>query len=103
MTELAFWWHYPPLRAARIATLKLDVHITGGDHVYLGDVATAEALLGLLAPAVRPPRILASPMLLAVDGQKMSKTNGNCASAPLARIIELARECDAPAVTLPVA
>jgi len=99
-TDFDFWWHYAPLRAARAACLRFDVHVTGGDHLQLKDLQSVDDVIALVAPTATPPIILASPMLLCPDGRKMATSFGNGLDAPLEELLELARGSDARTLSL---
>lgn len=99
--DFRFWWHYAALRAARAACFRFDVHLTGGDHVKLGDLESFAAVLSIVAPGTPVPNVLASPVLKGTDGRKMSKSFGNGEESSLSALLELAQSSSHDSLALP--
>jgi hypothetical protein len=92
--ELDFWCYYAPLRVAMTAALSPDLRISGGDKVASGDVQSAALIHYALARHVPVPRMLVSPILLGLDGHKMSKSKQNSWDSTIDRLLNAASGCD---------
>jgi|GEM_PF-768339 len=82
-----YWWYHKPLFLARIKILNIDIAISGGDHYSEGDFLIRRAVIDKFAPEVRKPKMLFTPTILALDGQKMSKSRNNTAYADIEKLI----------------
>ena len=77
----AYWWYHKPMLIARIAAFKIDVTLSGGDHFSEGDFKIRRAFLKKYAPTVKEPKMVFTPTIIALNGQKMSKSRNNAAFA----------------------
>lgn len=93
MSHFQYWWYHKPLLIARIAIFGVDVLISGGDHFTEGDFQIRREFLKHYLPSVREPRMLFSPTLISLNGERMSKSKGNTYDADVPKLIEAARTC----------
>lgn len=87
-----FWLYHKQLFVARLEVLRFDLSISGADHLMEGDdrirVELYEEIFGRSAPDLK---MLFAPVLMAKDGNKMSKAMGNIMSLPIEEVIQLAK------------
>lgn len=93
-SEYEYWWYHKPLFIARQAVFKMDLAISGGDHYNEGDFRIRLALSRQLAPNLRMPNMLFSPVLLTPRGERMSKSQNNAQFANIKKLINLAKKTD---------
>ncbi len=82
-----YWWYHKPLLLARMKVFKIDITVSGGDHYNEGDFLIRKTFIKKYAPDVREPKMLFTPTVLALDGQKMSKSRNNTAYANIKELI----------------
>ncbi|MBP7134329.1 hypothetical protein KBA73_03870 [Patescibacteria group bacterium] len=87
MQEFQYWWYHKPLLLARMELFKIDITLSGGDHFSEGDFQIRQALIQEYSPQTKEPKMLFAPTLLALNGQKMSKSRNNTAYAHIERLI----------------
>lgn len=87
-----FWLFHKQLWEARLAHWNFDIAISGGDHLDEGDVAIRRALYEFIFKQPMPKvRMLFAPLLIARDGNKMSKYRKNDEYIPAERVVEWLR------------
>lgn len=97
-----YWLHHKPLFAARWKIFQFTHSISGGDHFKEGDVKTRKALYEFFFEESAPSlNMLFSPIFIAQDGQKMSKSRNNYYSLAVDDILAQARICDEPVLHIP--
>lgn len=89
-----FWWYHKPLLTARIAIFNIEILISGGDHYSEGDFNIREAFIKKYLPGVSSPRMLFTPTVISLDGQRMSKSKKNTYSANLKELLSKASSTD---------
>ncbi|MFH1049241.1 MAG: hypothetical protein V1732_06295 [Patescibacteria group bacterium] len=82
-----YWWYHKPLLLARMKIFKIDITISGGDHFSEGDFEIRKAFIKKYAPDIKEPKMLFTPTVLTLDGQKMSKSRNNTAYANIKELI----------------
>lgn len=90
-----FWLYHKQLFVARLEILRFDLSISGADHLMEGDdgirVELYKAIFGKDVPDIK---MLFAPVLIAPDGNKMSKAMGNISSLSIKTILELVRNTE---------
>ncbi|MEI6553140.1 MAG: hypothetical protein WCO09_01080 [bacterium] len=86
--DFQYWWYHKPMFLARIEIFKIDVTLSGGDHFSEGDFNIRKAYIEKYSPNTKEPYMLFTPTVLAQDGQKMSKSRNNTASADIKKFIK---------------
>jgi len=86
-----YWCYHIPLFAARVPSLKIAFAIRGLDHYETKRIHAGRDILNYYFPDTGFPRNLIAPMLIAGDGQKMSKTRGNALDMDTISIIKACR------------
>lgn len=90
--EFSYWIYHKPLFAARWMIFGFSHSISGGDHFHEGDVETRKALYEFYFDKTTPKlEMIFSPVLIAENGQKMSKSRRNHHSMRLDQILNLAK------------
>lgn len=79
---------------ARIKIFKIDITLSGGDHFSEGDFAIREALIKKYSPTTKRPKMLFTPTVIALNGEKMSKSRKNTAFAKIGKLILAAAKFD---------
>jgi len=59
---------------ARLEIFKIDIALSGGDHFSEGDFDIRRVLIKKYSPKTKEPKMLFTPTVIALDGQKMSKS-----------------------------
>ena len=88
--KFQYWWYHKPMLLARIEIFKVDITLSGGDHFSEGDFNIRKAFIKKYSPNTKEPRMLFTPMITALDGQKMSKSRSNTEFANIPKLIQTA-------------
>lgn len=86
--KFQYWWYHKPLLLARMEIFKIDVTLSGGDHFSEGDFKIREAFIKKYSPKTKEPKMLFTPTVIALDGDKMSKSRDNTAFADIEKLIK---------------
>lgn len=89
-----YWWYHKPMLIARIKILKIDITLSGGDHFSEGDFKIREALINKYAPGIKEPKMIFTPTVIALNGEKMSKSRNNTNFADIKKLISVAVNFD---------
>lgn len=90
--QFSYWLHHKPLFAARWKIFGFSHSISGGDHFNEGDVETRKALYEFyFGKPAQDLSMIFSPILIADNGLKMSKSRQNHYSVDLASLLRLAK------------
>lgn len=88
-----FWLYHKQLFPPRLAILDFQITISGADHYLQGDFNVRKALYEYIYNKPMPSVKMAfAPLLIAPDGEKMSKSRKNDFYLPLEELLPLARE-----------
>lgn len=87
--QFDYWWHHKAMLCARLKIFDVDITISGADHYSEGDFLIRKAFLNLFFPEHKIPKMLFSPLILAPDGRKMSKSRNNTAFASVKTLLDL--------------
>lgn len=83
-----FWLYHKQLFPPRLAILDFQITISGADHFLQGDFQARKALYEYIYNKPMPPiKMVFAPLLLASDGEKMSKSRKNDTYLPLEDIL----------------
>ncbi len=82
-----YWWYHKPLLLARMEIFDIDITISGGDHFSEGDFKIREAFIKKYSPQTKEPKMLFTPTVIALNGEKMSKSRNNVAYADVSKLI----------------
>lgn len=85
-----YWWYHKPLLTARLKIFNIDLTISGSDHHSEGDYEIRKTLIETYDPTIKIPKMLFTPLVLALDGEKMSKSRNNTAFVKLDEFINQA-------------
>lgn len=90
--ECDFWLYHKQLFPPRLAIIDFQITISGADHFLQGDFQARKALYEYIYNKPMPPVKMAfAPLLLASDGEKMSKSRKNDFYVPFEEILPHAR------------
>lgn len=90
MNDFQYWWYHKPMLIARLNVFKIDLTISGGDHYSEGDFNIRREFINKFSPETKEPRMLFTPIVIALDGQKMSKSRHNAEFALIEKLISKA-------------
>ncbi len=88
LEKFQFWWYHKPMLLARMEVFGIDITLSGGDHYSEGDFNIRKAYIEKYSPSTKEPRMLFTPTVIALDGQKMSKSRNNTDYANIAELIK---------------
>jgi len=88
MEDFQYWWYHKPMLLARLNIFDIDITLSGGDHYNEGDFNVRRAFIRKFSPLTKEPRMLFTPTLLALNGQKMSKSRNNTEFADITKLID---------------
>ncbi len=85
---------------ARLRIFDVDITISGADHYSEGDFLIRKDFLDLFCPGHKIPKMLFSPLILAPDGKKMSKSRNNTAFADIKKLLDVIENSEGGSVEL---
>lgn len=88
--DFNYWWYHKAMLTARLKILKVQVAMSGGDHFSEGDYNIRRKFMRKYFRNFKEPVMLFCPVLIAEDGQKMSKSRNNTKYAEISKLIEVA-------------
>lgn len=97
-----YWWHHISMLPPRVNIFNVDICIRGGDHFAWNNFAVNELLIKEYMPYTSVPRTLVTPILIAPDGKKMSKSRNNIVDCELSFLLEAARYCNSLELPWPI-
>lgn len=100
LAEADLWFYVHLLGAAKYVALRPDIWIFGGDFVEYRTVDFLDRLVEYCTGAPPAMQHLITPILLARDGRKMSKSLGNTETVPTETLLPLVRPADAMLLSL---
>jgi len=89
-----YWWYHKPMLIARIRIFKIDITLSGGDHFSEEDFKIREALIKKYSPKTKEPKMIFTPTVVALNGEKMSKSRNNIAFADIKKLISATANFD---------
>lgn len=89
-----YWWYHKPMLIARINIFKIDITLSGGDHFSEGDFKIREAFIQKYSPETKEPKMVFTPTVIALNGEKMSKSRNNTTFADMEKLILAAANFD---------
>ena len=95
-----YWWYHKPMLASRIKIFGIDVAMSGADHYNEDDFIVRKKFLKKYFKNLKEPVMLFCPMLIALDGQKMSKSRNNTCFAKIRDLIKIAESTEAGDIAL---
>lgn len=72
-----YWFYHKPLFTARLCIFNIDISFSGGDHFSEGDFQIRKEFIKRFNPGLKIPKMLFTPLVLSLDGEKMSKSRSN--------------------------
>lgn len=87
-----YWFYHKPLFIARLSIFNIDITFSGGDHFSEGDFLTRREFIKRFNPGLETPKMFFAPLLLAEDGEKMSKSRRNVKFGDPKKLIEFCRD-----------
>jgi hypothetical protein len=73
-----YWFYHKPLAIPRLEIFKIDLCITGSDHLKEKDFGIRNELIRFFGAKIKPFKTLYAPLVLGPDGNKMGKSHKNC-------------------------
>ncbi|MCX6722320.1 MAG: hypothetical protein NTY04_04010 [Candidatus Staskawiczbacteria bacterium] len=97
----SYWWYHKPMFAARMRIFDMDIAMSGADHYNEGDYNIRAHLFKKYFK--NHPRLIMMfcPILMARDGQKMSKSRHNEEFVKIKELTLLAEKTKAGFIILP--
>lgn len=89
--DFDYWWHHLPMLIPRIMIFGADLCLRGGDHFSSKHTDINPRLMNYFYPEAKYPATLVSPVLLSLDGRKMSKSKNNDRDVELEGLLKEAR------------
>jgi len=86
--NLCYWWFHKPMLLARLEIFGIDITLSGGDHFSEGDFLIRRALMARYAPNIKELKMLFTPTVVALNGEKMSKSRGNTSFVDIKKFIK---------------
>ena len=87
MENFQYWWYHKPMLLARMEIFQIDVTLSGGDHFSEGDFNIRKAFLKKYSPKTKEPRMLFTPTVVTLKGERMSKSRNNAEFADILKLI----------------
>lgn len=84
-----YWWYHKPMLLARMGIFKIDITLSGGDHFSEGDFNIRKAFIKKYAPTIKEPRMLFTPTVVTLEGERMSKGRNNTEFAKILKLINV--------------
>lgn len=81
-----YWFYHKPMAIPKLEIYKIDLCITGADHLEENDFDIRENLIKVFGANVKNFTTLYSPIVMGKDGKKMGKSNKNT-QAPKEKIL----------------
>ena len=72
-----YWFYHKPLFTARLSIFNIDITFSGNDHFSEGDFLVRQEFIKRFNPDLKIPKMYFGPLILAEDGEKMSKSRKN--------------------------
>lgn len=89
LRDFQYWWYHKPMLLARIKIFNIDITLSGGDHFSEGDFAIRNAFAYKYFPNLKIPKMLFTPILIGINGEKMSKSRKNISFVDIASLIKI--------------
>ena len=98
--QFDFWWYHKPMLIARLEIFGVDVTLSGGDHFSEGDFMVRKEFLKTYSPDTKEPKMIFTPIVVAENGEKMSKSRNNMQFANIRGMIDAADGFDSELLTM---
>jgi lysyl-tRNA synthetase class I len=85
-----YWWYHKAMLTARLRTFGIQVAMSGADHFNEGDYNVRRHFFKKYFKDYPEPDMIFCPVLIARDGQKMSKSRNNEEFAKITELIAAA-------------
>jgi len=92
--DFDYWWHHKPLLIARLKIYQVDITLSGGDHYQEGDFEVRQGFIDRYYSNFKTPKMLFTPIMIAENGLKMSKSRKNMKFASARALINTLRGWD---------
>lgn len=89
-----YWFYHKPMAVPRLEIYKIDLCITGADHLEENDFDIRENLIKVFGANVKNFATLYSPIVMGKDGKKMGKSNKNAQVPKEKMLLKLAKSND---------
>lgn len=86
-----YWWYHKAMLASRLRIFNIKVAMSGADHYNEGDYNVRRHFFKKYFPNFPEPVMLFCPVLIARNGQKMSKSRKNTETVDILKLIKAAR------------
>ena len=87
--KFQYWWYHKPMLLARMEIFNIDITLSGGDHFSEGDLRIREVFIERYSPKTKIPKMLFTPTVIALNGEKMSKSRNNTAYVDMEKFIKI--------------
>ncbi len=86
-----YWFYHKPLFTARLSIFNIDITFSGDDHFSEGDFRIRQEFIKSFNPSIKSPKMFFGPLVMAPDGTRMSKTQGNALFGNTEKLLEKCR------------
>jgi hypothetical protein len=86
-----YWFYHKPLFTARLSIFNIDITFSGDDHFNDGDFLIRKEFIKRFNPGLKIPKMFFAPLVLTVNGQRMSKTQKNAKFGNPQKLLEFCR------------
>lgn len=95
-----YWFYHKPLFTARLSIFNIDITFSGADHLTEGDFLIREEFIKRFNPGLKVPKMFFAPLLLAENGEKMSKSRKNTEFGNPKKMVDYCRDNHSGEITL---
>lgn len=95
-----YWFYHKPLFTARLSIFNIDIAFSGDDHFNDGDFLVRKEFIKRFNPGLKIPKMFFAPLVLTVDGKRMSKTQKNAKFGNPQKLLEFCRKVDGNTIQL---
>jgi lysyl-tRNA synthetase class I len=97
----SYWWYHKAMFSARMKTFGIHIAMSGADHYNEGDYNIRRCFFKRYFKNFSEPIMMFCPVLIARDGQKMSKSRHNAEFVKIKELILLAESTESGEIILP--
>lgn len=96
-----YWWYHKAMLTARLRTFRIQVAMSGADHYNEGDYNVRRHFFRKYFKDFPEPVMLFCPVLIARNGEKMSKSRQNTEYVKMENLIKIAGRINSSSIKLP--
>ncbi|MDO8571508.1 MAG: hypothetical protein Q7R79_02420, partial [bacterium] len=95
-----YWWYHKAMLASRLRIFNIKVAMSGADHYNEGDYNVRRHFFRKYFPNFPEPVMLFCPVLIARNGQKMSKSRNNTESVNVQKLIKVLENTNGDSINI---